>query len=1427
MSRVAGSLTPNAVASSSTAHQISGNARSRHRRENVAYHSSPSPTDSAGKGRSARRKKKHEKPRILSWRRGLVTEAFRKFGEHCARGQIRTLLIDCLVMTNLFYPSLALYLEKKPNPLPSTNSHLPLGSQPLAGHSSSPLGLDKLFPSPPPLLPRLDWVGWWPQDPREWDARGWASTTGISGITDLAGGQDVWVMRVGWADVEDVLDRDVITGTKEWERRDHHLLGLVRDLAEDWDSQDPSSGQRCVRGLLSNETLAPCAVISPSRNIPEVDVTIASVSDLANQGESEQTLEAANIYHSFAVLFHVPTTSSAVFTSRWEEAVVEIAREVEGEVFVEARSRDQLGESYISYASPAPISIESPSVPAIIPSSPPTIIIILYFVLFTTLIVQLSNASKVHSRFGLAFTGVVQLCCSSVMSFSVLALLGWNGWGSSRGESSLPAYILPFVIVVVGAENMSTLTKAIFSIPFTHSVPVRIGLGLSKVGTTIALTSLTDLAILGIVWLCVNLQPVREFCLFAAVVIITDWFMLHTFFLTVLSIDAQRLELADVLASNKVGMVSSVEEEKEKEAQNENGLIWKNLLRARTTKSGSLLLLLFTVGLLYWLTEQHRVPFNTTASLYGYTPAVKATSTSYFPTPTPTPFQDTARNATSLTSAEKLWRAINPEGWPLVHVIVPPASIVVLPKVGHSLRPVDLRKLSLPARKLLIPRLKAIFHVFKVLVLPQAITAGALYALLLYLLKDSELLDAQRDRLGRMDLDHGDETDTPSFPKGPVGLTGQLKAYMLPCSHEADVDLLSSNTSGCLLLSVAIDNSICLWRLEDPQGGSGTRELLHAEALKEDDAIIATTVSEDGHYVGVYTVSGVLQIWEIPQEGSVIAKQPIALPGDMMARVLDIAFDESDPTTDDPFTATQANNGSPRSFSMLVACVDGSVVEVTEQNVKTAVHAQSDTLQYCRTQFMSTQSRGLDIIIAGQLDTTLWRKTSSGWTSYLVASGRPANDRVTSLSPINPSLPSIFAIGYRSGLVSIYDGSHGQFDLLPQGASVEGVRKVELVRPASMKCAGCGLQSTEGYVVISSTATQVYLDRVAPKNPVPTFCRCPRRYTPTEDASLGRTDSPFRTRKNSSLVVPPSGSRQRLTPGSSPAKQPTLLTPVSNGEFPLSSHGSARRLSNLHKEDEPSRMASTSPYGVSTPGSLTLNLTALTPAPLDSSSPGRETEITPLGGVSSSGSPSGGWSVVDDDVLIGIGRAREGINDDQWQVWIVDLTQPWDSNGLVVECVDLTDLVERTRLDSYQPFTSGQRDSLATPSMVSMQDKRTERLLSLTGRASFPSRSDSYSVPTYSQLGYVELTQMGKLGEKGMVAGFGNRMGCVILNRVNKERKSLTFGRGSFEMGVGIGGGSTPTARRGFALTPPPPPLKKDGPTNRGGVQSAGDAVRN
>ena len=87
-----------------------------------------------------------------------------------------------------------------------------------------------------------------------------------------------------------------------------------------------------------------------------------------------------------------------------------------------------------------------------------------YAVILTGLSLQISNATKAHSRFGLAFTGIVQLCCSTVMSFSVLSLIGWNGWGASLMPTTLPTYFLPFVIVVVGVENMSELVSVEYAV---------------------------------------------------------------------------------------------------------------------------------------------------------------------------------------------------------------------------------------------------------------------------------------------------------------------------------------------------------------------------------------------------------------------------------------------------------------------------------------------------------------------------------------------------------------------------------------------------------------------------------------------------------------------------------------------------------------------------------------------------------------------------------------------------------------------------------------------------------------------------------------------------------------------------------------------------------------------------------------------------
>ncbi|WWC60282.1 uncharacterized protein I303_102851 [Kwoniella dejecticola CBS 10117] len=1544
------SLTP--IASTSTAHLASGsgysNVRHRHDKQPATYPPLERNAPATSRPRRRKRREERKKGRRFRWKRGIVTEAFRQFGEHCARNQIRTLLIDCLVMTNLFYPSMVLWLQKRSPPSfpPAPPPHrykLPVQGE--AGPSTywqnrpdHPLSLlstpvlESFFPYPPPLLPPLDWTGWWGSDTgdRGKGDHGWGLSRALpeGAPNHESSEEEIRFVRLAWADVEDILDRDAGTSQRSWEGRDHTLLRLVSDIAEEWEQAHRSTGEGCVRQLQAHDgghvtPTGNCYIISPNQDLSDSGISQISVSalDSASVFRSESTdyhtATGTSKYRSFGTLFRVPNNSTASFHDRWQRALHGVAGKVEGEIFVEGRDPkntyiDQTGQWHLSYASRAQLEGEkSPSDshiqrhPETLSSTPPRFIIFLYVVLLTTLMAQISNASKVHSRFGLAFTGVVQLCCSTVMSFSVLALLGWNGWGASSKQSSLPTYVLPFVIVVVGAENMSTLTKAIFSIPFTYSVPVRIGLGLSKVGTTIALTSSTDLLVLGAVWLCVNLQPVREFCLFAAVVIITDWFMLHTFFLTVLSIDAQRLELADVLASNGGPPVSPVQQAADTDDQGEgkqSGFSWRKLLRARTTKSGSLILLLFICGFLYWLTERHRTSLNTTASLYGYTPTTIPSVTASHD-PTPTPFKTTPSDLAALVPAESLWRSLNPLGWRYIKIFISPASILVLPKTGHSMRPADIRKLSLPASRLLLPRLRPLFYLFKVVVLPQAVTAAALYALLLYLLKDADLLDAQRDRLGRVDeqgdVANGNESDSnpTSVINQQARLLERVRASMLPCSHENDVDLIASSSDGQLALSVGIDNSLCLWRFDESTSASGTREITPTGHLDPEDPIVASAISQDKTVVGICAASGVVQIWNVFEDGQIVALKPRKIDLGLLdrVRITSMVFEDyEDPQVVDPFVTTPTlatKTLATKNPVALVAFGNGTVISPREDSDPVVIIEPLQASLSCRSTFIRT-SGYLEILFISNEIVRIYRNTPSGWLSTLLT--EISEDPITAVSVPEPSLPGLWAVGYRSGSIDLIDETIGHLCSIPPNPSSEVIREVRISRPATMRCTTCNTITSDGYIIVSSTETQIYMDRISPRTPNNPFCKCPSSTSSlrTARASVdGHTRPSNRDFTNGNLVIPPSWIQQRYSPGASPRKSPSTLPLPSNGEFPLSSHGGARRLSNLHKPDDSvlgMTQASLNPNNTMDRSSISGQ---------SSASPAGDFEIHSLGAIVMSpppnagvlmidgnghGNGNGNWEIVNDH-LIGIKRTKEGIDDSQWSVLIVDLCHLWNGHCINLASVQLDGLIQRTRVNHL-----AERASKGQGMGISISERRKERINSLNGKASFSCMDEgwggeswdsstststltynrterkSFSVPTFQHLGYVQVNQFGKFGADSILAGFGNRLGIIRIkeSRGDDRRRTANLNADARKSAVGLNrtpvpmmsgngngngngnGGSMTTTSTGFALgtptpttrrsistplAPPPPPsanpsrVMGGGNTNNGGVGVGGN----
>ena len=95
----------------------------------------------------------------------------------------------------------------------------------------------------------------------------------------------------------------------------------------------------------------------------------------------------------------------------------------------------------------------------------------------------------------------------------------------------------------------------------TLPVKQRIAEGLSRAGTSNTLKVLSYIVILGLM-ASISLGAVRQFCVFAIVVLIAHWFLAHTFFMAVLSIDIQRLEvsLAQALLLYGTNFFSKLEE---------------------------------------------------------------------------------------------------------------------------------------------------------------------------------------------------------------------------------------------------------------------------------------------------------------------------------------------------------------------------------------------------------------------------------------------------------------------------------------------------------------------------------------------------------------------------------------------------------------------------------------------------------------------------------------------------------------------------------------------------------------------------------------------------------------------------------------------------------------------------------------------------
>lgn len=159
-----------------------------------------------------------------------------------------------------------------------------------------------------------------------------------------------------------------------------------------------------------------------------------------------------------------------------------------------------------------------------------------FFALFLYVYFSVRKIELVKSKIGMAFSASVTVVASLSMSVGLCFFFGLTL--SLSGKE-----VFPYLVLIVGLENVLVLTKSVVSTPAHLDVKIRVAQGLSKEGWSITKNLLTEVTILTI-GLFTFVPAIQEFCIFAIVGLLNDFFLQMVFFSTILAIDIRRMELS-------------------------------------------------------------------------------------------------------------------------------------------------------------------------------------------------------------------------------------------------------------------------------------------------------------------------------------------------------------------------------------------------------------------------------------------------------------------------------------------------------------------------------------------------------------------------------------------------------------------------------------------------------------------------------------------------------------------------------------------------------------------------------------------------------------------------------------------------------------------------------------------------------------------
>ncbi|XP_058116606.1 sterol regulatory element-binding protein cleavage-activating protein isoform X2 [Anopheles coustani] len=157
-----------------------------------------------------------------------------------------------------------------------------------------------------------------------------------------------------------------------------------------------------------------------------------------------------------------------------------------------------------------------------------------FVLLFIYVYFSVRKIEAIRSRLMLASCAVLTVLGSLLMSLGLCFFFGLTISFQSKG-------VYPYLVILVGLENVLVITKSILTTDNNLDVKIRVAQGLSREGWSITKNLLTEITILT-GGLATFVPVIQEFCIFAMVGLVSDFLLQMLFFATVLALDIKRVE---------------------------------------------------------------------------------------------------------------------------------------------------------------------------------------------------------------------------------------------------------------------------------------------------------------------------------------------------------------------------------------------------------------------------------------------------------------------------------------------------------------------------------------------------------------------------------------------------------------------------------------------------------------------------------------------------------------------------------------------------------------------------------------------------------------------------------------------------------------------------------------------------------------------